>query len=64
MSTVHLVFARGKSLLAAPFDLERLDTTGPPIALAERVMSENNVGGSGPFGWGARYALSDEGTHV
>ena len=64
VSTGHLVFARGQSLMAAPFDLDRLETTGPPIALAERVMSENNVGGSGPFGWGARYALSDEGTLV
>jgi serine/threonine-protein kinase len=58
----HLVFARGQSLMAVPFDPDRLETTGLPIELAERVMSENSVAGSGAFGRGARYAISDEGT--
>lgn len=60
--TGHLVFARGQSLMAVPFDVDRLETTAPPIALTERVMSENNVGGSGSIGWGARYAIADDGT--
>jgi serine/threonine-protein kinase len=62
VSTGHLVFARGQSLMAAPFDLDRLETTGPPIELTERVMSDNSVAATGAFGWGARYAISDEGT--
>ena len=61
LSTGHLVFARGQSLMAAPFDLDRLETTGPPVELPERVMSDNSVAGSGPFGWGARYAITEEG---
>ena len=29
--TGHLVFARGQALLAAPFDIDRLELSGPPI---------------------------------
>jgi serine/threonine-protein kinase len=61
LSTGHLVFARGQTLMAAPFDLDRLETTGPPIELTEHVMSNNNVAGSGSVGRGARYAIADEG---
>ncbi|HTM33557.1 MAG TPA: protein kinase [Vicinamibacterales bacterium] len=61
LASGHLVFARGQSLMAAPFDLDRLEMAGPPIELTERVMSENNVAGSGAFGRGARYAIADEG---
>jgi serine/threonine-protein kinase len=31
--TGHLVFARGENLLAAPFDLKKLEITGEPVAL-------------------------------
>ena len=34
----HLVYAQEGSLLAVPFDLERLEANGPPIALIEGVM--------------------------
>ena len=35
----HLVFGRGSSILAAPFDATRLELTGPAVALVERVES-------------------------
>jgi len=33
----HLIFGRGTSLMAAPFDLSRLAVTGPPVAVLEHV---------------------------
>jgi serine/threonine-protein kinase len=60
--TGHLVFARGEALMAAPFDINRLALSGPPIVVVDQVMSANNVGGSGAFGRGARYAVADDGT--
>jgi Tol biopolymer transport system component len=60
--TGHLVFGRGRALLAAPFDLDRLEVSGPSVRMVDEVMSENNVGGSGAFGWGIRYAIADDGT--
>ena len=64
LPTGHLAFARGQSLMAAPFDLDRLELSGPPVVVVERVMSDNSVGGSGPgvINWGARYAVADDGT--
>jgi Tol biopolymer transport system component len=35
--TGHLLFTRGNSLFAAPFDLARLELTGPAIAILEGV---------------------------
>jgi len=60
----YLVFARGPSLLAARFDLDRLELSGPPVVIVERVMSDNSVGGSGTFGRAARYAIAGDGTLV
>ena len=34
----HLVYQRGTSLLAMPFDLDRLATTGAPVAVVEGVQ--------------------------
>jgi eukaryotic-like serine/threonine-protein kinase len=47
LPTGHLVFARGNAILAAPFDLRRLDVTGPPVTLVEHVGStpRNGYGG-------------------
>ena len=36
----HLVFGRGSTILAAPFDATRLEVTGPAVALVERVDNE------------------------
>ena len=35
----HLVYSRGTSILAAPFDLDRLATTGDPVAVVDGVRS-------------------------
>jgi serine/threonine-protein kinase len=35
----HLAYRRGTSILAAPFDLDRLATTGPPVAVVDGVQS-------------------------
>jgi len=52
----HIVFARAGAILAAPFDLSRLEVTGPAITLIEGVRIEE---------WGAaQFALSTEGTLV
>ncbi len=52
----RLVFARGGSLLAAPFDLGRLKVTGPAVTVVEGVRTES---------WGlAQFAVSGDGTLV
>src|SRR5262249_17853598 len=33
----HLVYARARELLAVPFDLKRLDVTGPPVSILEGI---------------------------
>jgi Tol biopolymer transport system component len=52
----HLLFVRQDSVLAAPFNLERLEVTGDAVPVLQDVTQ-----GSGA---GAQYALSDEGTLV
>jgi serine/threonine-protein kinase len=39
--TGHLLFSRGDTLLAAPFDPHRLELTGVPIAVAAGLRTEN-----------------------
>jgi serine/threonine-protein kinase len=36
----QLLFARGPALLAAPFDLNRLEVTGPPVGLASGLRTD------------------------
>jgi eukaryotic-like serine/threonine-protein kinase len=43
----HLVYARGGDLLAEPFDLDRLVTTGPPVTVVGGVMTGGE--GTGHF---------------
>jgi serine/threonine protein kinase len=52
----HIVFARAGAILAAPFDLSRLEVTGPAVTLIEGIRTEE---------WGAaQFAVSTEGTLV
>ncbi|MGH9316439.1 MAG: protein kinase domain-containing protein [Thermoanaerobaculia bacterium] len=53
----HLVFSRGTSLLAAPFDLEKLELTGPAVSVMEGVLLV------GPFNT-PLFSISDNGTLV
>ncbi|MBI2188922.1 MAG: protein kinase [Acidobacteria bacterium] len=55
-SSGHLVFVRGTTLMAVPFDLERLEVTGDPVALLEGIT---RTGAST-----AQYWLSENGTLV
>jgi serine/threonine-protein kinase len=54
-STGHLLYAREGQLVAAPFDLERLEVTGLPVPLSVEVRT---VGGFGT----AHFSLSREGS--
>src|SRR5262249_7810877 len=51
----HILFTRGTTLFAAPFDLARLELTGPAIAVLDGVKS------LGPFR-SPLFSLSDTGT--
>ena len=42
----HLVFVRGGTLLAQPFDADRLQLRGEPMALAERVLTSGTLSGA------------------
>jgi serine/threonine-protein kinase len=55
-ATGHVIFGRGATLLAAPFDEARLELTGPVVPLLQGV--ENTGTGSGAL----HYALSRGGT--
>jgi eukaryotic-like serine/threonine-protein kinase len=56
LSTGHLVYARGATLLAAPFDVRSATVSGPGVTLIENVRSEE---------WGSvQYALASDGTLV
>ena len=54
--TGHVVFARAGSLLAAPFDIERLEVIGAPVLVVEGVWTE--ITGA------AHFSLSSNGTLV
>ena len=51
----HLVYIRAGTLFAAPFDVERLTTTGPPAPIVEGVYSSPNTGS-------AQFAVAATGT--
>ena len=53
VATGHLVYARNAELQAVPFDLERLEITGPAVRVAEGVNEDTDGG--------PEYAFSDRG---
>jgi len=55
--TGHLVYSRGGSILAVPFDLKRLDVTGPPAPITDDVRIV------GPAGF-ALFSHSNDGSLV
>jgi serine/threonine-protein kinase len=57
ISTGHIVYGRSGSMLALPFDVDRLEVTGPPFTVLDGMMT------SGIYG-NALYTCSDEGTLV
>ena len=50
----HLVYVHDASLVAVPFDLARLEVTGPPVTIAQGVVVEDPTGG-------AQFSVSDAG---
>lgn len=57
VSTGHLVYARRRSLLAVPFDLKRLEVTGPPMAVLANIMTN-------PANGRAQFSFSNSGDLV
>jgi len=41
-STGHLLFSRGETLLAVPFDLDRLSPAGGQVAIADGLRARKN----------------------
>jgi eukaryotic-like serine/threonine-protein kinase len=56
LPTGHIVYTVGNNLLAIPFNLERLEVKGEPVAMVEGIFSS-------PVGV-PQYAISDSGTLV
>jgi Tol biopolymer transport system component len=56
LDTGHVLFVRGGTLMAVPFDAQELDVTGEPVALMEGIRRA--------AGAAADYALSANGTLV
>ena len=46
VSTGHLVYARGKTMMAVPFDLGNLKVTGPAVSVLEDVPAHSSNGNS------------------
>ncbi len=57
ISTGHLVYARAGALIAAPFNIGRLEITGPPVAVLDGVATRPERGD-------AAFDVSDNGTLV
>jgi len=53
----HLVYAQAGTLMAAPFDLQRLTTTGAPVPVVQGLLQS-------PFSGGAQYSISATGSLV
>jgi serine/threonine-protein kinase len=59
--TGHLVFVRRGALMAAPFDLARLELTSAPVALIDGVMQAAHMGNTVNDSGAAQFAVSDRG---
>jgi serine/threonine protein kinase len=53
----HLLYVKGGTLYGAPFDIERLTTSGPSFVVSDTVVSDTSTGG-------AQYSVSTTGTLV
>ena len=57
LASGHLAFVHEKALVAMPFDLDRLEATGPPVRVIDGIMSSSLSGG-------AQFDVSPAGTLV
>jgi serine/threonine-protein kinase len=62
--TGHLAFVRRGVLMAAPFDLRRLELTGPPVPVVPGVNQALSGGGGHLNSAAAQFAVSDSGLLV
>jgi serine/threonine protein kinase len=53
--TGHLVYSRAGTLMAAPFDPERIALTGPPVSILENVLTDLATGA-------AQFDITNDGT--
>ena len=51
----HLIYVQAGTLLAVPFDVQRLQATGTPVPVIEGVVQS-------PGSWDAQYAISNDGS--
>src|SRR5262245_30349248 len=51
--TGHLVYALGSTLLAVPFDVNKLEKTGGPVPVAEGVVRAGTTSGTAQFSFAA-----------
>jgi serine/threonine-protein kinase len=59
--TGHLVFLRQGTLLAVPFDLQRLELTGQPVPVVGKVVQAANIHDSGLNTGAGQFSISDSG---
>jgi len=64
VSTGHLVFVRRGTLMAAPFSLERLETTGPAVTINAGLMQAFNSSMIGMNSGAGQYSTSESGSLV
>jgi len=53
----HLVYARSGGLMAVPFDLKRLEVSGPPVSILEGVSTS-------PLSGAAQFSISGDGSFI
>jgi serine/threonine-protein kinase len=58
----HLAFMRRGRLMAVPFDRERLELTGSPVAVVDEVMQAVNMGNSVSDTGAGQFAVARQGT--
>ncbi len=61
LSSGHLVFVRRGALMAAPFDVGRLQTTGPAVVAIPGLMQNLNGGAADMNSAAGQYTVSDTG---
>jgi len=57
LPTGHIVYARGQTLMAAPFNPERLELTGAAVPIVDGVMRANLQGPSSQWGFSGSGSL-------
>jgi Tol biopolymer transport system component len=64
VSTGHLIFVRRGTLMAAPFNLDRLETTGPAVTVNAGLMQAFNSSMTGLNSGAGQYSVSESGALI